>query len=696
MEGGARSAGHAGRCSWVKQDRISGRRGILSRLAMVVSAAGLCVGVATVGAGPASGARALLASHVATMPGSVLTPLTPTRICDTRPGNPSGLSGAAAQCNSHGPIGSAGNLAVATANWVPTGATAAVLNVTVITPSANGFVSVLPTAPTATPTVSSLDFSAGLNAVANAVIVPLSSAGFDVYNSAGTTDVAIDLTGWFASPTAQTEAGEEFPLSPFRIADTRCGTSPPPAFCSSYTTIPPANIKLATIPPGGSIDVQVSGTGSGSDSVPSFGVAAVTMNLTAVSPSAAGYLSVWATGAKPAAPTSVVNFAAGQTLPNRVVVPISPSGDLTVYNGSTGHTDALVDVDGWFADATSAAAGGSLFYPVSPTRICDTRPGNPSGLTGGAAQCNTNGPVSGGMSLPVQVGGNASVPTGVDVLVGNVTALDATQPTFATVTPVATSRPTVSDLNPVPKQVEANMVIGSLSSTTGIDVYDSVGSIDVLVDVFGYLCPKGSLLLAGYETTLDTAATAIEVIPRVSCASPTPATILVGVSLWDRGGNDIGAVVKITCTPTSAPPTYTAEGFFFSQPTGAVSISPLAVSIAPGDTVATTATAASPATATVKDLTTGTSASATYTAVGAGPAFVGMFCSTNWNVPTLCGAPPSSSSVAFSKVFLDASTALGKVSPPPTAQALVDPACAWSITPTAVDPTGTAFDEVYR
>jgi hypothetical protein len=73
------------------------------------------------------------------------SPLPPARICDTRAGNPSNLSGAAAQCNGLTiPTAGTRTIKVAGSFGVPAGATAVVLNVTVVNPIAGGYVTAYP------------------------------------------------------------------------------------------------------------------------------------------------------------------------------------------------------------------------------------------------------------------------------------------------------------------------------------------------------------------------------------------------------------------------------------------------------------------------------------------------------------------------------------------------------------------------
>jgi hypothetical protein len=87
---------------------------------------------------------------------------------------------------------------------------------------------------------------------------------------------------------------------------------------------------------------------------------AAVATVTAVGPTAAGNLIVWG-GAGTPPQTSVVNFAAGQTLANTTVIPGggrtgAPVYDFTVrYNGPSGQADVVVDVVGYFVENQATA-----------------------------------------------------------------------------------------------------------------------------------------------------------------------------------------------------------------------------------------------------------------------------------------------------------------------------------------------------
>lgn len=73
---------------------------------------------------------------------------------------------------------------------------------------------------------------------------------------------------------------------------------------------------------------------------------AVVVNVTAVGPTSAGYLAVWPDlVTRPG--TSDLNFAAGQTVPNLVIVQMGSNGKIDVYN-AFGTTNVIIDVMGWY------------------------------------------------------------------------------------------------------------------------------------------------------------------------------------------------------------------------------------------------------------------------------------------------------------------------------------------------------------
>jgi len=374
-------------------------------------------------------------------------PLAPSRIYDSR------VSG--------GPVGpnSTRDIQVTGQGGVPaTGVSAVVLNATVTNTTAPSYLTVFPTGFTQ-PTASNLNWTGGVT-VANLVEVAVGDAGQDtVYNAYGNTDVVFDVAGWVSIPGGTaTPDGLYNPLVPARILDTRFG-------------IGGFSMPLG---PGQTIDVQVAGQGM----VPATGVAAAVFNVTATNSTTGGYLTLFPTGGT-APLASNVNFVANSSVPNRAAVVLGTGGKVSIYNPS-GTVHVILDVNGWFTDAT-AGGTGSVFTPVTPIRILDTRNG-----TGGVS-----GPVGPNQFVAVQVAGRGGLPTMASAIppkavVVNVTAVGPTSAGYLTAWPDAVTRPGTSDLNFAAGQTVPNLVVVQVGTTGQIDVYNAFGSTNIVIDVMGW------------------------------------------------------------------------------------------------------------------------------------------------------------------------------------------------------------------
>jgi hypothetical protein len=241
----------------------------------------------------------------------------PARILDTRDGT-GGVPIARIAANSALDVHVAGH-----GNVPASGVSAVVLNVTVTNPSTGGYLTVFPQGGTR-PNASDLNFKAG-QTVANRVSVKVGSNGkVDVFNAAGSVSVIADLNGSFTDTSGG--AGSQFQgIQPKRLLDTRDGTG---------------GIRGA-LAAGGSLSLQV----TGANDIPSSAVAIVA-NLTVTDTTGSSYLTAWPDLAtRPTA--SDVNWVAGQTVPNLVVVGLGTNGKLDIYNAA-GSTDVILDVVGYY------------------------------------------------------------------------------------------------------------------------------------------------------------------------------------------------------------------------------------------------------------------------------------------------------------------------------------------------------------
>jgi hypothetical protein len=68
----------------------------------------------------------------------------------------------------------------------------------------------------------------------------------------------------------------------------------------------------------------------------------------------------------------------------------------------------------------------------------------------------------------------------------NVTAVGATTPTYLTVWPDGSPRPTASTLNPSSAAAVANFDVVAIGADGYVDFYNAAGALNVLADIAGY------------------------------------------------------------------------------------------------------------------------------------------------------------------------------------------------------------------
>ena len=243
-------------------------------------------------------------------------------------------------------------------------------------------------------------------------------------------------------------------MNPSRVFDTR-----PDA--------PPALRVVDKVKVGGERILEVRLTDL-ADLVPASGVGAVSLNVTAVDPDGAGFVTVYPCGQMPLA--SNVNYLAGQTVPNAVIAPVSATGTVCFY--SLRQADIVVDINGWFR------AGGG-YTPVGPQRVLDTRPD----LHTKTLRFVPATKLLAGEEMEVQLSdlGTFVPQSGVAAVSLNVTVVDAEQPGFLSVYPCG-QRPLVSSVNYEVGATVANEVIAVLSSTESVCFFANA-TIDLVVDV---------------------------------------------------------------------------------------------------------------------------------------------------------------------------------------------------------------------
>jgi trimeric autotransporter adhesin len=253
--------------------------------------------------------------------GTSLQSINPARVLDTRPGG-STLDGLE-QGEGLRPEGSVTTVQISGRVGLPIDPSAAVLNVTVTEPVAPGYVTVFPCG-TAPPTASNINVVAGAT-VADLVVAKIGVGGAVCIFSQSATHLVVDIDGFFPHDAPYTA------LDPARLLDTRTGSS----------TIDGQFVGAGILPLGTVTTLQVTGRGG-----VLAGASSVVLNVTVTEPVAAGFVTVYPCGIDPPL-ASNLNFAAGATIANAVIVALGPGGTVCLFNSQPTHL--VADVNGSIA-----------------------------------------------------------------------------------------------------------------------------------------------------------------------------------------------------------------------------------------------------------------------------------------------------------------------------------------------------------
>ncbi len=325
--------------------------------------------------------------------------------------------------------------------------------VTVVAPTSGGTptsYTVTASPGTAQCTVTGASGSCTVNGLTNGTSYTFTSTATNV---AGTSSSSVAS----AAVTPGVSGGARFnPVTPVRILDTR-------------TTNTPSGVA-GRVAQGGSLNLQI----TGANGIPNDATAVV-MNVTAVSPNVAGYVTVYPNGvSRPEA--SNLNFVPGDTVPNLVTVGIGSAGKVNLFNAN-GTVDLIADVVGYYSPVS-----GSYFTAVTPVRALDTRNGTGAAL----ARVGQGGQVS------LQILGANGVPNDATGVVLNVTAVSPNVAGYATVYPNGVSRPEASNLNFVPGDTVPNLVIVGIGSAGKVNLFNANGTVDLIADIVGYYSPDNT------------------------------------------------------------------------------------------------------------------------------------------------------------------------------------------------------------
>jgi uncharacterized repeat protein (TIGR03803 family) len=418
----------------------NGTDGIFPRADLIMDAAGNLYGTTNYGGTNNYGTAFEFTPVVAQQ----FVPLAqPCRAVDTRPEH-GGNGPIQEDTYQNFPISGAGACGILTSAAVYS------MNVSVVPTGYLGYLTVWP-AGQPQPLVSTLNSLDG-RIKANAAIIPAGTNGQISVYARNTTNVIVDVNGYFAPVSGSTLAF--YPLPPCRVADTRKDNFPP-GLGSPYLTggqeraFPILNATACNIP---------------------SSVAAYSLNFAVVPHGPLGYMTVWPTGeTRPV--VSTLNDIPGQIIANAAIVVAGTSGNVSVY--PTSDTDLVIDINGYFA---ALEPNGLSLYSVPPCRVIDTRKIG-SGL-----------PFTGTLSPPVDVVDSACGTSSLaQAYVFNASVVPQGPLGYLTLWPDGTTQPLVSTLNALDGSISSNMAI--VPSTNGkVDAFAS-GITQLILDISSYFAP---------------------------------------------------------------------------------------------------------------------------------------------------------------------------------------------------------------
>jgi hypothetical protein len=376
-------------------------------------------------------------------------PVTPCRLVDTRTTPNGPFAGPSISS------GSSRNFAIpqnSTCN-IPTTAAAYSLNVAVVPSGPLGFVT-LWAAGQAQPvaaTVSSIDGRVR----SNAAIVPAGTGGAISVFASNSTDVVMDINGYFVAAT-NPAALAFYPVTPCRMVDTRATNGPNGTLVGpSLTGNTSRTFPLPTSP---TCNLPVTAQ-------------AYSLNLAVVPQGPLGFLTAWPTGQTQPG-TANLSSTTGTVTASAAIVPAGTNGSIDVY--ASNSTDLIIDVNGYFA---SPGTAGLSLYTLPPCRVLDTRQ---------LSDTQTTQPFSGELDENIEASA-CGVPVGAQAYVLNATVVPSSPLGFLTLWPQGTTQPLAATLSALDATVTSNLAIVPTANGS-ISTFAS-NPTQLVLDIFGYFAP---------------------------------------------------------------------------------------------------------------------------------------------------------------------------------------------------------------
>lgn len=343
----------------------------------------------------------------------------------------------------------------------PADATAAILNVTAVSPTRTGWLSAWPS-DTNKPVASTLNFAPG-TPTANLAVVRLTAARkITIMNgSAGSTHVLVSLRGWVRSNGGVSRPGSVNPTTPQRVVDTRTTGLAVPAmgFRDVAVTGPRGAVRAA----GGAL-----------------------LDIIAVGATRAGYLIAHPSDTVRPASTALT-YRVGGDRAALSLVRLSATGTVRVWNMSSAPVHLVIDSFGWVA-AGDGAASPMGTVALTPTRLLDTRT-----TTGGALDLGNDHFAE--IPLPASPGADSGFTPSGAVLAVTATGSTRSGHLDLEVPRVYVDEPpfrTPSILNFGAGETVTNTTYVTFPATKTLRVHAATtGSVHVVIDLVGLVSQRG-------------------------------------------------------------------------------------------------------------------------------------------------------------------------------------------------------------
>lgn len=396
--------------------------------------------------------------------------------------------------------------------------TAVALNLTEVSPSGLGQVTVRPNANTAATLVGTFD-GGNLGTTSNQADVAVNSDGTIQVQANASTQLVIDVEGYYSTDTTAT--GGYVPIAGKRFVGEQ-----PIAASGNYT-------------------LQVTGV----NGIPSNATAVIADFIVKNQGTTQGYISPGPAASNP--PVTSLNYPGVANVATAISahVLLSSAGKLEVWNRAGSAIKVNIDIEGYFVPGSSTAGA----FTAGAARAYDTR-------------VKPHVSVPGGKTITVPLGGTHGVPRtadGLSSVVVDLTAIHASNDSagFARAWADGTSEPNISDVEYAPDSIRSNTNTVPVGLDGAIEIHNiSSTTVDFVVDIEGWYAGASSTMCANDVDTIIGAAAASGDTAGASLGAPIVNAVLtnslsddisVDIYLVDSSGAAVAGSPLVSDTVTS-------------------------------------------------------------------------------------------------------------------------------------------------